>query len=99
MIGCGYIFVQWIITGNVNDEMCGISHFDITSSYGDVSENMMTSVINYNFTGLPDDALFSVIVVAFNLIGNFIDLDSTSVRTMVIESMYTCVQLELHVEV
>ena len=90
MIGCGYVFVKWSATGNIDDEMCGISHFDVMSSYGDKSNTTRTSLVMYNFTGLPDDTLFNVTVVGINFRNDFIDLDSTSVRTMVIESKYVC---------
>ena len=88
MIGCGYIFVKWRVTGNRNDEMCGIVRFYVISSYGNTSDTKITSMIMYNFTGLTDDTLFNVTVVGINLRDDFIDLDFISVRTMIIESMY-----------
>ena len=88
MIGCGYVFVKWSATGNRNDEMCGISRFYVIFSYGNTSDTKSTSMIMYNFTGLPDDTLFNVTVVGINLRDDFIDLDFISMRAMIIESMY-----------
>ena len=88
--GCGYVYVSWIIIGNVpDDEMCGIGQVTITLSSVDVSITEVAVMNSYNFTTLPDDTSFNVTVIGTSTIeNNVISLAFTSVKTMIIESMY-----------
>ena len=93
--GCGYIYVSWIVIGNISDDaMCSIGHLNIILSSVEVSIAVSTSMISYNFTGLPDNTLFNVTIIATSINEkNIVDLAFTSVRT--IESMH--VQMCLYI--
>ena len=86
--GCGYVYLSWIVINNVpDDDMCGISRFNVSISSVDVSMTVMTTMIFYNFTRLPDDTLFNVTVIGTSINGrNVASLAITSMKTM--ESMY-----------
>ena len=90
--GCGYVYVSWTVIGNVpDDEMCGIGRITVTLSSVDVSMTVMNAVNSYNFTSLPGDTLFNVTVIGTTTNErNVISLAFTSVKTMIIESMYIC---------
>ena len=87
--GCGYVSASWAVINNVPyDAMCSIARFNVTLSSVDVSMTMITTVLSYNFTGLPYDTLFNVIVIGISINGkNVVSLAVTSVKTMIIESM------------
>ena len=71
--------------------MCGIGHFNVTLSSVGVSMTLSTTMIFYNFIGLPDDTVFNVTVVGININEkNVIYSIFTSVKTLIIESMYLC---------
>ena len=87
--GCGYVYVSWTVIGNVpDDKMCGIGRVTVTLSSVDVSMTKIPVMNSYNFTRLPDATLFNVTVIGISTIdNNVISLDSTSVKTMIVESM------------
>ena len=87
--GCGYASVSWSVVGNdVDDDMCGIGSFNITLSSMDISMTVITRMLSYDFTGLPDDTVFNVTVIGINVIRNsFISFDFVLLKTLVIESM------------
>ena len=85
--GYGYVYVSWIIIGNVPDDfVCGIASSTVTLSSMDISMTRFLSLMSHNFTGLSDNTLFNVTVKGFNFINDDIYLAFTSVRTMAIES-------------
>ena len=88
--GCRYVSVTWSVIGNANDDdMCGIGSFNIKLTSVDISMTVITGMLSYNFTGLPDDTVFNVTVIGINVIGkSFISFDFASLKTMAIESMY-----------
>ena len=88
--GCGYASVSWSVNDNANDDdMCGIGSFNITLTSMDISMTVITRMLFYDFTGLPDDTLFNVTVIGINVIGkNFISFAFASLKTMAIESMF-----------
>ena len=88
--GCRYVSVTWSVIDNANDDdMCGIGSFNITLTSMDISMTVITRMISYNFTELPDDAVFNVTVIGINVIGkSFISFAFASLKTMAIESMY-----------
>ena len=90
--GCGYISVSWTVINNVpDDDMCGIGNFNVTLSSVGVSMIVSTSVVSYNFTELPDGTLFNVTVIGISINEkNVIYSAFTSVKTLIIESMYLC---------
>jgi len=80
--GCGYVSVTWtaIKYGSVN--------FNVTLSSTVAMDMMITTLNNfYNFTGLPDNTQYDVTVFGTNICG-ISKVHSTSVRTMILESMY-----------
>ena len=88
MGGFGYVYVKWSVFGSLPyDDTCSITHFNVTlSSVYNSTTVVVTSEISYNFTGLSDDTLFNVTVVAINAKGNnFTNLAFASVRTNVTE--------------
>ena len=85
--GCGFVTLRWGAFGNINNEICGISRFNVLLSSKDISKIEITSQIFHNFTGLSDGTLFNVNVVAYNLLDYLITFDYISVKTMVIEGM------------
>ena len=99
--GCGYVYVSWSVIGDVVDDlMCGIGSFNITLSSMDISMTVITRSLSYDFTGLPDDTVFNVIVIGISVIGNsFISFDFASLKTLVIESMFVyayCIYVYVH---
>ena len=86
--GCGYVSASWSVINNVPDDvMCGIGRFNVTLSSVDLSMTVITTMISYNFTGLPYDTIFNVTVIGTSINEkNIIDVAFISVRTM--ESMY-----------
>ena len=95
--GCGYVFVSWSVINNVpDDDMCAISRVIITFSPVDVSITVMTGMISYNFTGLPDDALFNVTVIGATINEGNVNSASISVKTMTIKSMCVYKVVDIH---
>ena len=89
--GCGYVYVSWNVTNNI--ELCQIVQYNVTLLSSTVNVIISSSEINsHNFTGLSDDTLFNVTVTGINAMG-FANPDSTTVRTMICISTYvhTCV--------
>ena len=87
--GCGYVYVSWIVTDSDLDDVCSISHFNVTLSSGDISMSIMIARLSHNFTGLPDDTLFNVTVIGIDVTGTTtVSLASTSLRTKVTKSMF-----------
>ena len=90
--GCGYVYVSWSVTDSDPDDMCSIGRFNVTLSSVDISMSVTPPLMmSYNFTGLPDDTLFNVTVIGISLTGSaVVNLDSDSLRTKIIESMFLC---------
>ena len=87
--GCGYVYVSWTVPNNVpDDDMCGISHFNVTLSSVNVFMTMKPMTNSHNFTRLPYDTPFNVTVIGTNNEDSVIHSVSTSVRTTIIESTY-----------
>ena len=89
--GCGYVYVSWTVTNNVpDDDMCGISQFIVKLSSVNVFMTMKLVMNSHNFTRLPYDTPFNVTVIGTSNENSVIHSVTTSVRTMIIESMYVC---------
>ena len=88
--GCGYVYVSWSVINNVpDDEMCGIGRVTIMLSSAYISMTEFPVLNSYNFTRLPDNTLFNVTVIGTSINErNIISPAFTSVKTMIIESMY-----------
>ena len=92
--GCGYVFMSWTVTDSDVDDDCSIGRFNVELSSVDISVSVMSQMLSYNFTGLPDDTLFNVSVMGISLTGiTVVNLVSTSLKTMIIESMFICIHI------
>ena len=85
--GFGYVNVSWTVIDNNN--ICEIVNFNVllVSVPTGITERISTDMYSYNFTGLPDDTLFHISIIGSSELVNT-DSASTSVRTMILKSMY-----------
>ena len=83
--GYGYVYVSWIVIGK--NDICEIVAFHVlllSIPVGlPVRKQISTEMNSYNFTGLPDDALFAITIIGSSVAVNT-DPASTSVRTMIL---------------
>ena len=87
--GCGYVYVSWNVTNNI--ELCQIVQYNVTLSSSTVNIIISSSEMNsHNFTELSGDTLFNVTVTGINAMGFASNPDSTSIRTMICISTYIC---------
>ena len=92
--GCRYVYASWNVTDSDPDDGCSIGRFHVTLSSVDISVSLMSQMLTHNFTGLPDDTLCNVTVMGISLTGiTIINLASTSLRTEIIESMFTYIHM------
>ena len=83
---CGYVYVSWSVT---DSDVCSIGRFNVTLSSKDIPVSVISQMNSHNFTGLPDDTLFNVTVIGIILTGTtVVNLDSTSLRTKLIDGMF-----------
>ena len=84
--GCRYVYVSWIVIGNLEENVadipCSIGQFRITLSSMNTTKTLVNSAISHNFTGLPDDTLFNFTIIGLDAEESaIINRNSTSVRT------------------
>ena len=81
--------MSWTVIGN--NDLCEIVTFNVllVSVPMGIYELTSTDMNSYNFTGLPDDTLFNITIIGSSMLFNT-DPVSTSIRTIVYKSMYTC---------
>ena len=74
-----------------NNDICEIVDFIVLliSVPTGINEQISTDMNSYNFTGLPDDTLFSINVIGTSQLVNT-DPASTSVRTKSMYVLYVC---------
>ena len=77
-VGCGYVSVSWVATGN--SDVCRPVQYNVTLSSSTMNITVSnTSMNTHNFTELPDDTQFTVTVIGINVMGVVSDPVSTSV--------------------
>ena len=81
--GCGHVNITWNVT-----DWCDAFSYNVTLSYtsNDI-KSVMTEMKSHTFTGLPDDTQINITVTGIRVNRDILGFDSTSVRTIDIESM------------